>query len=468
MYGKVEKRFFSVFLKIIVSFGILLAIGQFVSAGYTELGCTEGSDCPNTATESGTCYYGSESCSQQSSGLYTCSYPNQDSDKPNCDPYAEGDKCNYPVRTDCTSNGWECRYGADYGKPTCSNTCADDNTVNKRTAACGSDGWTCAGNGLKDCGTDSTCDSGSCCVDENNDGICDSEQTDECDSDSDCGTDSCSYSSTCDESTTKTEYNCQYPDSGASTCTSTTVSCSRDTDGDYCGQQSCQQTYDDYCDGNELVEYDSDCTKDSTTVSDTDYQYCSSGSCPSGNPDCSAPDTRRVKCAGECGCSPDYGEPCSTNTGQCTEGTIQCDGTCSGTMPSTETCNNKDDDCDGVTDENRANIANTACMSVSTTSNSGPDQGAAWIEGNRFHWADGSTEYEAYNDGNTVSTGLTGESGHAWVEGAYYHWIDQNGNERRFYGVDTGNNPSAQNGQGWIESGYLHYVDESGNERVVQ
>jgi hypothetical protein len=133
-----------------------------------------------------------------------------------------------------------------------------------------------------------------------------------------------------------------------------------------------------------------------------------------------------------------------------------------------ETCSNKDNDCDGTVDNDRAGVEDTACMKVSTSSNSNPPQGAGWVEGSRFHWADGSTEYRAYNQGNTVSTGLTNNAGHAWVEGSYYHWIDENGNERRFYGVDTGTDPAAQNGQGWIESGKMHYIDESGNERVIQ
>ncbi len=49
------------------------------------------------------------------------------------------------------------------------------------------------------------------------------------------------------------------------------------------------------------------------------------------------------------------GQPCGTDTGACVAGTIQCTGgasTCVGSVgPTTETCNNIDDDCDGQTDE---------------------------------------------------------------------------------------------------------------------
>ncbi|HRI69220.1 MAG TPA: MopE-related protein, partial [Polyangium sp.] len=49
------------------------------------------------------------------------------------------------------------------------------------------------------------------------------------------------------------------------------------------------------------------------------------------------------------------GASCGTNTGECTAGTVQCTNgvtSCVGSVgPTTETCNNLDDDCDGQTDE---------------------------------------------------------------------------------------------------------------------
>lgn len=55
-------------------------------------------------------------------------------------------------------------------------------------------------------------------------------------------------------------------------------------------------------------------------------------------------------------CTPGTTAACGTNTGQCTTGTITCqvDGTwsaCTGVAASTEVCDNKDNDCDGQTDE---------------------------------------------------------------------------------------------------------------------
>ena len=61
---------------------------------------------------------------------------------------------------------------------------------------------------------------------------------------------------------------------------------------------------------------------------------------------------------GVCSCSPGQSRPCGKDTGECTAGTQNCNaqgtgwGMCQGKVgPSSEKCNNKDDDCDGQTDE---------------------------------------------------------------------------------------------------------------------
>jgi hypothetical protein len=53
--------------------------------------------------------------------------------------------------------------------------------------------------------------------------------------------------------------------------------------------------------------------------------------------------------------NPDAGAPCGSNIGECAEGVLQCSGgalMCFGEIrPSIESCNNRDDDCDGSIDE---------------------------------------------------------------------------------------------------------------------
>lgn len=67
----------------------------------------------------------------------------------------------------------------------------------------------------------------------------------------------------------------------------------------------------------------------------------------------------------------------------------------------------------------------------------------------------------------TVDGGVStsGPKGAWWIEGSAMHWIDQNGLERSYTGLDTGNDPSALSGSAWIEGGQIHYIDASGNER---
>jgi hypothetical protein len=266
----------------------------------------------------------------------------------------------------------------------------------------------------------------------------------------------------------------------------------------------------EYCSGGDVVQDQS--------YSGTDYTGCSSGSCTSNS--CSGSRTVTVQsCGSEQGCSSGScycrdddgdgykdsacgGQDCDDSDasqdpdttwykdadgdGYYTSTTTQCGnpgsnwyrsssvnggGDCrpndgSSYPGAPEVCDNTDNDCDGTVDEDRGGVTNTACMQVATESNSAPDSGSTWIEGNRMHWADGATEYKAQNQGNTVSTGL-GLTGSLWIEGAYLHWIDANNNERRFYGVDTGTDVSGESGAIWVENGNVHYIDANSNERTV-
>ncbi|MEY4583063.1 MAG: hypothetical protein RL701_7766, partial [Pseudomonadota bacterium] len=59
---------------------------------------------------------------------------------------------------------------------------------------------------------------------------------------------------------------------------------------------------------------------------------------------------------------PRVGAACGTSIGECTRGTLICTPAgqlvCNDVTPTTETCNGKDDDCDGLTDENLPLVAN--------------------------------------------------------------------------------------------------------------
>ncbi|MEF8847160.1 MAG: hypothetical protein V5A57_01890 [Candidatus Paceibacterota bacterium] len=146
------------------------------------------------------------------------------------------------------------------------------------------------------------------------------------------------YDSTCDESATGLRYK-DYKTCSGGSCSDThteSESCtiSRNTDGDNCGTNSCSQTYDDYCDGETLVDYDGDGTKDSYSVSDSCTRTCSNGSCDSCSVDCSVSPTEH-KVDGVCGYS--------TCDDVCNEGDTRCSGN------TVQEC--RDTDSDPCTDE---------------------------------------------------------------------------------------------------------------------
>jgi len=139
-------------------------------------------------------------------------------------------------------------------------------------------------------------------------------------------------------------------------------------DGD-CPDNECSEIYNDYCDGNKLVEYDSDKIQDSTNVTDACGNTCeASCTCSDCDVDCSAPATNTYcvedVCGAECGFGDTDQQQCGvTDVGACEYGTQtrSCDtstcswgswGSCEGnTDPVTEDCDDGvDNDCDGSTD----------------------------------------------------------------------------------------------------------------------
>jgi len=131
-----------------------------------------------------------------------------------------------------------------------------------------------------------------------------------------------------------------------------------------CPDNSCSQTYNDYCSGKKLVEYDNDCVQDSTTVTDWCSNTCQSDcTCTNCPVDCSPPPTTTHCCKGVCGaeCSDSETQTCTKTCsykicsgGSCVptsvdvSGTQSCEsnciwGNCIATCPSDE-CST-DDDC---------------------------------------------------------------------------------------------------------------------------
>jgi len=118
------------------------------------------------------------------------------------------------------------------------------------------------------------------------------------------------------------ESECRESDGGYS-CTqgdeSVTSNCDKDkcgaecVDGE-CDVQTCSRTYNDYCDGKKLVEYDFDKKKDSTTVTGSCVSDCEDCVFPDCETDCSAPSVNEYYVKDVCGaqcvrnnqCSDDY------------------------------------------------------------------------------------------------------------------------------------------------------------------
>ncbi len=99
-------------------------------------------------------------------------------------------------------------------------------------------------------------------------------------------------------------------DLGAGSCTQVSytythfcnLSCGAEclVNGD-CSPNTCSVTYNDYCSGTFLVEYDNDNLLDSTLVEDSCENNCNSCSCTDCTPDCTAPPTTSHQVPGVCG-----------------------------------------------------------------------------------------------------------------------------------------------------------------------
>ena len=100
------------------------------------------------------------------------------------------------------------------------------------------------------------------------------------------------------------------------------------------------------------------------------------GNCSAAKPETEKCDGKDNNCDGTidegCSCVDGSTRACGKDTGECVKGTQTCTGgtwgTCTGgTGPATETCDAKDNDCDGKTDEDRTRPCTTKCGSGTET-----------------------------------------------------------------------------------------------------
>ncbi len=459
-------------------------------------------DCDYQMDGMGTCYYdGSADCT--SSG-WTCEWGSSD-DYQSCDDTCDGDTRLYNGDWSCSSSGGYCDYSSE-SCPT-GDTCSWEDTGATRCdgdqpqkeqsyegtdyTGCSSGSCTstsCSGTRWVDDG--SSCSTGDTCSwEDDGSEYCDGNDVvqDQEESGTDytgCSGGSCTWTS-CSGSRTITVESCptgedcgSWSDTGATSCDGDQPikeqersctdyegcsggSCQEDTstetrwvdDGSSCSTGdtcSWEDTGDPYCDGDDVVQDEEN--------TGTDYTGCDGGDCTSTS--CTGTNTYTVEtCRTDEECD-DWGDwycdddGSMSRDGECTDYKGCSGGSCdSDTYTDTESEPCETNDC--------------PCMQRDTKSNSEADPGMAWIEGDAFHWTDGSTEYWIINENNVESSGHTGSKGHAWIDGEYFYWIDQNGDKRRYHGAATGSSPSANTGTAWID-GNVHYVDEFGDERVLQ
>ncbi|MBS1266386.1 MAG: hypothetical protein MAG795_00353 [Candidatus Woesearchaeota archaeon] len=166
------------------------------------------------------------------------------------------------------------------------------------------------------------CDDGLYC---NGEETCDAAQ---CESGTpvDCSANDICGIATCDNDPDANPFTWDYREEFVSECDESTDSCTQgdetisfecstancgaecELDSD-CDSNSCEESYDDYCEGYELVDYDGDRIKDSTTVSASCENTCDSCVCTDCAVDCSAPAPYQY-CSIECGAECDSQNPC--------------------------------------------------------------------------------------------------------------------------------------------------------------
>jgi len=129
-----------------------------------------------------------------------------------------------------------------------------------------------------------------------------------------------SFTSVCDEDADQcTKAPTDWEDSITHTCS---FGCGADCESNSdCPDNTCSQTYNDYCDGKKLVEYDNDKILDSTTVEDSCINFCQDNcTCTNCQTDCSPPQTNSYCVKGVCGAECDSGDDCESGVclGDCT------------------------------------------------------------------------------------------------------------------------------------------------------
>ncbi len=185
------------------------------------------------------------------------------------------------------------------------------------------------------------------------------------------------------------------------------VSCGAECDSIHgCTNSTCCETYDDYCTGMKLTEYDSDKVMDSTNVSDSCANSCTEGcACTDCDADCSPPETNTYCVKGICDAQCDSNDDCTCQhdgcvgkdyydypvQGACSEGCACDQGSC------TPSINYNDPRCSHKV----CNYANLTCAVIE---GSGTDQCSTWQDcqfcGNGI--VDGSEQCELPNTFNNI------------------------------------------------------------------
>lgn len=278
----------------------------------------------------------------------------------------------------------------------CSVSC--DSTA---TECSGKEPGSCSGYGIsgKICSTTDCKETTTGVPAENTEATCSDEKDNDCDGRTDCRDASCTYKAcggitACPIGSTGSSCN-NVCDAGSGTCTCaptcTETACGDGIDNDNDGNIDCADpdcNNDANCFAGEIcsnnIDDDSDSQIDCLDA-DCDTKICGgTTNCPSGatgnscnnvcgnlicgcTPSCTETncndnvdndgDGKIDSADSDCfACTPDTTRPCGNSIGECKNAIQTCDangnwGICSKT-PATETCNNKDDDCDNQTDEN--------------------------------------------------------------------------------------------------------------------